>query len=138
MRLLPKILGDRQRIDVARLPPGHFIAGLMQLPVMAAAERHRELIADFETDCSGLGKAQVMRIAGCRPQTRHGCEATNFRCALSRSRLGSAMVELALVDPAGTEIERCRRQRRGCCGVDLHLAWSFGKNSFIELVWRRP
>jgi len=36
----------------------------MQLPVVAAAEGHRELIADFETDCPRLGKAQVMGIAG--------------------------------------------------------------------------
>jgi len=36
----------------------------MQLPVVAAAEGHGELIADFETDCPGLRKAQVMGIAG--------------------------------------------------------------------------
>jgi hypothetical protein len=35
----------------------------MQLPVMAAAQRHGELIADFETDGSGLGKAQMVRVA---------------------------------------------------------------------------
>ena len=34
----------------------------MQLPMMAAAERHGELIADFEAQGSGLGKPQVMRI----------------------------------------------------------------------------
>ena len=35
----------------------------MQLPVVPAAERNRELIADLEADCPGLGKPQVMRIA---------------------------------------------------------------------------
>ncbi len=36
----------------------------MQIAVMATAERDRELIADFESDCAGLGKAQMMRIGG--------------------------------------------------------------------------
>ena len=34
----------------------------MQLPVMAAAEWDGKLIADFEANGSGLGKAQVMRV----------------------------------------------------------------------------
>ena len=62
MRLLPKPLGDLQRVDVEVLPPGHFIAGLMQLPVMTATKGDGELVADFETQRSELGKPQVMRI----------------------------------------------------------------------------
>ena len=54
LALLPKSLGNLQRIDVQVLPPGHLIAGLMQLPMMAAAERNSELVADFEADGSGL------------------------------------------------------------------------------------
>ena len=34
----------------------------MQLPMMTAAERYGEFVADFETERSGLGKPQVMRI----------------------------------------------------------------------------
>ena len=41
MALLPKSLGDLQRIDIEILPPDHFIASLMQLAMMAAAERVR-------------------------------------------------------------------------------------------------
>ena len=48
MGLLPKILGDFQRVDVEILPPRNLITSLMQLSVMAAAERHGELIADFK------------------------------------------------------------------------------------------
>ena len=33
---------------------------------------------------------------GCRPQTRHGCEATNRRCDLSRRRLGSGKTRTLL------------------------------------------
>ena len=61
-RLLPQSLGDRERVDIERLPPDHLIAGLMQLPMMTAAERDGELVADFETQGSGLRKSQVMRI----------------------------------------------------------------------------
>jgi hypothetical protein len=35
----------------------------MQLPMMATAKGYGELIADFETQRSGLGKTQVVRIA---------------------------------------------------------------------------
>ena len=60
--LLPKPLGNRQGIDVEALPPGHLIAGLMQLPMMTAAEGDGELVADFETQRSGLGTPQMMWI----------------------------------------------------------------------------
>ena len=64
MGLFPKASGDLQRFDFEVLPPGHFIAGLMQLPVMTAAERNGELVADFKADGPGLRKPQVMRVAG--------------------------------------------------------------------------
>ena len=44
----------------------------MQLPVMTAAERDGELVADFETEGSGLGKPQVMRIGGLPPADETG------------------------------------------------------------------
>jgi hypothetical protein len=62
MAFLPWSLGNRQGIYVEAHPPGHLIAGLMQLTMMTAAERYSELVADFETQGSGLGKPQEMRI----------------------------------------------------------------------------
>ena len=62
MCLLPKPLGNLQCVDVQILPPCHFIAGLMQRPMMTAAEGYGELVADFETEGSGLCETQVMRI----------------------------------------------------------------------------
>jgi len=59
---LPKSFGDLQSIDFQVLPPGHFIAGLMQLPMVAAAERHGEFVTDFQANGSRLCKAQVMRV----------------------------------------------------------------------------
>ena len=62
MALFPKSLGDLKRVDIQVVPPGHLVAGLVQLTMMAAAERNGELVADFKADGPGLGKAQVMRI----------------------------------------------------------------------------
>ena len=67
MALFPKSFGDRERVDVERLPPPHLIAGLMQLAMMTATERYSELVADFETQRSRLGKPQVMRIGRLPP-----------------------------------------------------------------------
>lgn len=53
----------------------------MQLPVMAATERDSELVADFQPNGSGLGKAKVVRIAGLAPadRTRLGCHKFQVR-----------------------------------------------------------
>jgi hypothetical protein len=67
MSLLPKILGGRQRIDVEVFPPGDFVTGLMQLPMMATAKRHCEFIADFQTNAARLRKPKMMRIARLSP-----------------------------------------------------------------------
>ena len=48
MACFPKPLGDLKRVDIQVMPPGYFIAGLVQLTMMVAAERNCELIADLE------------------------------------------------------------------------------------------
>jgi hypothetical protein len=63
-RLLPKPFGDGERINLHVLPPGRFIAGLVQLAMMRAAQGHGELIADFEPLGVRLRKSQMMRIGG--------------------------------------------------------------------------
>ena len=62
MGLFPKLSGDVQRFDVEVSPPGHLIAGLVQLPVMASAEGDGELVADFKAYGSRLSKPQIMRV----------------------------------------------------------------------------
>ena len=61
-RLFPKPLGDLERVDLEILPPGCFITGPVQLPMMTAASWHGEFVANFQTKGSGLCKAQMMRI----------------------------------------------------------------------------
>ena len=67
MALFPKPLGDLKRVDIQVMPPGYFIAGLVQLTMMVAAEGYGELIADFQAQGLGLGKVQMMRIGWLAP-----------------------------------------------------------------------
>ena len=43
-------------------PPCSLVTVAVNLAMMTSAERDGEFVADFETQGSGLGKAQVMRI----------------------------------------------------------------------------
>ena len=45
--MLPKFSSDGEGIDLERRPIGDFIAGLMQLPIVAKAEWDRELITNL-------------------------------------------------------------------------------------------
>jgi len=62
MRFFPKPPRGFQGIDLYALPPRNFVAGLVQLAMMTAAQRHGELVADLKTERSRLRKAQVMWI----------------------------------------------------------------------------
>ena len=86
----------------------------MKLAVVPTAERHRELITDFETDCSRLGKPQVVGIAGlpAADQARLRCDKFQMRLVTQPFRFCED--ELALVDPIwGRATERYRRKGRG-------------------------
>jgi len=79
--LLPKSLGDRERINVESLPPGDFITSLMQLPMVATAERHCELITDFQANGFRLREPEMMRIARLAPadEARLNCNEFEVR-----------------------------------------------------------
>ena len=62
MRFFPETSRNFQGIHSMAVPPGAFIAGLVQLPVMPAAQGDRELIAHLEANGSRLCKPQVMGI----------------------------------------------------------------------------
>jgi hypothetical protein len=82
MGLLPNIAGDRQRINIQIFPPGLFIAGLVQLPVMPTAERHCEFIADFQTNAARLRKSfgtRVRRINASGSFSAQACKQTAHR-----------------------------------------------------------
>jgi hypothetical protein len=99
MSLLPKILSGRQRIDLEVFPPGDFVTGLMQLPVMASAKRYCEFIADFHANAARLRKSQMMRVArlSSTDQTRLRCH--KFEMRFVTQPFGLSNGELALIDP---------------------------------------
>ena len=57
MRFEPQSAGGSRRVDAGYLPPGRFVATTMHLAMMAAAERHSELIAYLAAKRRILGKA---------------------------------------------------------------------------------
>jgi len=114
MGFLPKTSGNLQGIYPLAFPPRALIAGLVQLPMMAAAQRHGEFIAHLEANGSGLGKPQVMRIGGlpAADETRLCGDESQVR--LVAQPFGFGNCELALVDPGRREFSCGRGQRRGC------------------------
>src|SRR4051794_187484 len=60
--LLPKFLCDREWIDIHVVPPGSLIAGMVQLPMVDAAEWHGELVTDLFAHRTRLRKTKVMGI----------------------------------------------------------------------------
>src|SRR3984893_15558549 len=61
-RLLPKPAGKLHGIDAGGLPPGAFVARAMRGPVMHAAERDREFIADLPAERPWLHVSEMMRV----------------------------------------------------------------------------
>src|SRR5262249_7601744 len=85
--------------------------------MMAAAERHCELVADFQTDRSRLGKSQVMRIGGLSTTDEARLRSDKLQMRLVTQPLRFGEDELAFVDPIwGRATERYRRKGRGIHG----------------------
>ena len=62
MRLQPQAASRGDWIDTSLVPPHRFIATAMNLTMVSATERDRELVADLAAERRCLGKAQMMSI----------------------------------------------------------------------------
>ena len=62
MRLQPQFTGCWGGVHAGGFPPPRFVTAAVNLTMVAAAERHRELIAHLPAQRTSLGKAQMMRI----------------------------------------------------------------------------
>jgi hypothetical protein len=62
MGLLPQPIGNCEWVDIQSFPPRLFIPGLVQLPVVPAAERDRKLVAYLQAEGSRLRVPHVMRV----------------------------------------------------------------------------
>ena len=70
----------------------------MQLPMMTAAERYGELVADLETQRSGLCKPQVMRIRWLPAADQAGLRGHESQMGFVAQPFGLGDGENALVD----------------------------------------
>src|SRR5438105_257760 len=68
----PQLLRDGQWRDLQVAPPGPFVALPVQLVVMGAAQRHRELVAHLAAQGSRLGKFQMVSVARGLPANEAG------------------------------------------------------------------
>jgi hypothetical protein len=74
-----------------------FVAGLVQLSVMATAERNCELVTHFQSEGSGLGKPQVMRVGRLTSADQTGLRSDKFQMGFVTMTFGFGDGELALV-----------------------------------------
>ena len=65
--VLPQPVRDRPGVDAGGGPPRRFVAMPVKGPMMGAAERDRELIADPAAQGLGLHELEVMGVAGLPP-----------------------------------------------------------------------
>ena len=82
------------------MPPGAFVADVVELAVMGTAEGDGELIADLTAESLGLGEADVMGVGrgGATENARLRCDVAEM--VLVAEATGFAEGEGALVDPA--------------------------------------
>src|SRR5207237_10045863 len=61
-RVFPQLASGVGRVEADGLPPQRFVARAVEVAVVRAAERDRELIADLAAKGALLGEAQMMRV----------------------------------------------------------------------------
>ena len=72
MTFKPEAARGHGRINALLPPPGRFVAGTMQLTMVAPTQRNRELVADLSSHCPALGKAKVMGVRRARSADQAG------------------------------------------------------------------
>ena len=106
---VPKAERDRQGIDADRRPPGGLVAVAMELAVMKATDRDRELVADFPAVAVNVfltGRFLWTKSAASSSDWRSArsamsCSRSAAACSAARSvreggKLGSLRLEAAL------------------------------------------
>ena len=100
VRLVPKPCGDREGVYPHVVPPGDLVAGGVEFAMVAAAERHGELVADFGAERPRLGEADVVRVGRgpAAQDARLGGDVAQMVLVTNPS--GLTQNQHALVDPA--------------------------------------
>ena len=104
MALLPKRIGNLERIDIALQPPVALLAGRVDMVVVDGAERNRELIAHLQTQSAGLRVANVVGLRGDAPadQARLTCHKAQMLLAADALRFADGENTLVDLVPGAT------------------------------------
>src|SRR4051812_32048083 len=82
MCLRPQSLRDRQGIEIVFCPPIALVPEPVNLPMVATAERHRELIAHLASKRPRLRKPKMVRIGRLTPTKETGLRGDELQVSL--------------------------------------------------------
>ena len=95
----PELASNLDRVDPHIVPPRRFVAAVVDLTVMFAAERNRKFVADLSAECAHLGETEMMRIGRTRAAKKAGLCADMAEVGLVANASRLAKRKRALVDP---------------------------------------
>ena len=92
MRFEPERAGSGGGNNASLFPPCRLVDTAMDLAMMAAAERHGELIADLATQRAWLGKPKMVRVGGRATANQTGlvCDEPHVLAVAKSARFGMA------------------------------------------------
>ena len=64
LTFVPELLREGEGVEAHVVPPRSFVAGVMKLAMMGAADRDSELVTDLAAESLRLGKADMMCVSG--------------------------------------------------------------------------
>ena len=133
MRSFPKLPGDTEGVNFQLIPPSNFVSGLVQLPVMAPAERHGKFITYLHTECTRLRKAQMMRVTWMASADEARLRRDKAKVGLVATAFWFGEGEHAFVDLSG--VGKGGRQRRRVLGASARFDfWVFA----VAVITRWP
>ena len=103
MGFKPQRPGHFSRIEPGGFPPRRFIAGTMDLAMMASAQRHREFVADLAAKRGMLGEAKMVRVRWFAAAHQAGLLGDKSKCCLVPNPARLRQCERTLVDAAGSQ-----------------------------------
>ena len=115
MRLLPKLLGNVPGVDLESLPPGDFIAGLMELAVMTTAA------AAAEKGKSSTVQGKVTAVAGDSLTIAKGAESMTFTVDNTTKIVGKGLTT--------------KSTEKAAAGQKMTLTDSVGNNDMVTVTY---
>lgn len=110
----PELPSDLERVDPHIVPPGGFIASLVQVTMMPSAKRYRVLISDLSAQSPRLRETQVMCVTGLGVAEKAWLRRHEAQMFFIAYPLRLRKCEGALLDPLaqfralGRNLLRCR------------------------------